>query len=72
MYVSLDFPELQGSMRYLDNNTFTLTPRTGAQSWSTEELKRAQAPLDKFVLQVLLKKKTKSNSQKLYVKNLLQ
>ena len=51
--MSLDFPDPQGSIRYLDRSTLVRTPTTGARSWSTDVSKRAQAPLGKLVLHVL-------------------
>lgn len=53
MWVSLDFPDPQGSIRYLDRSTLARTPATGARSWSTDVSNRAQAPLGKLVLHVL-------------------
>ena len=53
-WVSLDFPEPQGSMRYLDARTTPWTPpMSGASGCSTEVETNTQAPLVRSVLHVL-------------------
>lgn len=54
MWVSLDFPEPQGSIKYWESMTMARTaPMRGASSCSTEMATSTHIPLGKSVLHVL-------------------